>query len=81
MKWLCYLHHEHHGIEGDHGQHSVLEGGRHDKVPDSVLKGLPVLRHVARQGLGIDSKVNAGSLKQRERQEHLSMKGTMYKCI
>lgn len=33
-------------------------------MPDPVLEGVPVLGHVARQGLGTDGKVNTGSLEQ-----------------
>ena len=60
---LQYLHHEHHGVEGDHHQHGVLEGGRGHKVPEAVLHRLPVLGHVARHGLGAHGEVDAGPLR------------------
>ena len=57
-----YLHHEHHGVQGDHDHDGVLEGRRHHKLPHAVLEGICVLGHVARQRLGVDGKVDAGPL-------------------
>lgn len=33
-------------------------------MPDPVLEGVPVLGHVAREGLGTDGKVNTGPLEE-----------------
>lgn len=60
--YFPYLHHEDYSVEGDHGQHAVLEGGRDHEVPHAVLKGVSVLRHVAGEGLGADGKIYACSL-------------------
>lgn len=57
-----HLHHEHHRVESDHHEHRVLKRGRRHKVPQPVLEGLPVLRHVAGHRLGADGEVDAGAL-------------------
>lgn len=57
-----HLHHQHNGVQGDHGHDGVLEGWRHHEVPDAVLEGVPVLRHVAGEGLGADGEVDARPL-------------------
>lgn len=59
-----HLHHQHDGVQGDHGHDGVLKGGRHHEVPHAVLEGVPVLRHVAGEGLGTDGKVDARPLKE-----------------
>lgn len=61
-----HLHHQHNGVESDHGQDGVLKRGRHHKMPQAVLERVPVLRHVTGQGLGADGKVYARPLKYRE---------------
>lgn len=62
---LPYLHHEDHRVERDHDEHRVLERGRGHKVPQSVLEGLSVLRHVAGHRLGADGEVDARPLMER----------------
>lgn len=57
-----HLHHQYDGVEGDHGQDSVLERRRHHKMPQTVLERVTVLRHVTSEGLSTDGKVNARPL-------------------
>lgn len=57
-----HLHHQHDGVQGDHGHDGVLEGRRHHEVPHAVLEGVSVLRHVAGQGLGTDGEVDTRPL-------------------
>lgn len=57
-----HLHHQHDGVQGDHGHDGVLEGRGHHEVPDAVLEGVPVLRHVAGERLGADGEVDARPL-------------------
>ena len=59
-----HLHHQHDGVQGDHGHDGVLKGWRHHKVPDAVLKGVPVLGHVAGERFGADGEVDARSLQE-----------------
>lgn len=54
-----HLHHQHDSIQGDHGHDGILKGRRNHKVPDAVLEGVSVLRHVAGEGFGTDGEVNA----------------------
>lgn len=61
----AHLHHQHDGVQGDHGHDGVLEGRGHHEVPDAVLEGVPVLRHVARERLGADGEVDARPLQER----------------
>lgn len=35
-------------------------------MPDPILEGVPVLRHVACEGLGTDGKVNTGPLEEND---------------
>lgn len=60
---VLYLHHEDDSVEGDHDQHCVLKRGRCHKVPQSVLKSLSVLGHVACHRLGTDGEVDASPLR------------------
>lgn len=62
---LLYLHHEDHSVESDHDEDGVFKRGRCHKVPQSVLKGLSVLGHVAGHRLGADSKVDTSPLMER----------------
>lgn len=59
----AHLHHEHDGVEGDHGHDGVLEGRRHHELPHAVLEALLVLGHVPGERLGTDGEVNAGPLR------------------
>lgn len=68
-----HLHHQDDGVESDHGQDSVLKGGGHHKMPQSVLECVPVLRHVSGQGLGADRKVNARPLKTSQKKKKKMM--------
>jgi hypothetical protein len=63
----AHLHHEHDGVEGDHGHDGVLERRGHHELPHAVLETLLVLRHVPGQGFGADGKVDAGPLWERVR--------------
>lgn len=57
-----YLHHEHYGVERDHGHDCILKRWRHHKLPHAILERLLVLWHMSRQGAGIDCEVYTGSL-------------------
>lgn len=61
-----HLHHQYDGVEGDHGQDSVLERRRHHKMPQTVLERVTVLRHVTSEGLSTDGKVNARPLEEEQ---------------
>ena len=63
----AHLHHEHDGVEGDHGHDGVLERRGHHELPHAVLETLLVLRHVPGQGFGADGEVDAGPLWERAR--------------
>ena len=58
----AHLHHEHDGVEGDHGHDGVLERWGHHELPHAVLETLLVLRHVPGQGFGADGEIDAGPL-------------------
>lgn len=58
----AHLHHEHDGVEGDHGHDGVLKRRRHHKLPHAVLEALLVLGHVSGQRFGADGEVDAGPL-------------------
>lgn len=70
-KWPTDLHHEHYSVESNHDHDGVLKWWRDHKLPQAVLKGLLVLWHIAGQRFGIDSKVNAGSLRRETAKEEL----------
>ena len=59
-----HLHHQHDGVQGDHGHDGVLKGWRHHEVPDAVLEGVPVLGHVAGERFGTDGEVDACPLRE-----------------
>ena len=63
----AHLHHEHDGVEGDHGHDGVLERRGHHELPHAVLETLLVLRHVPGQGFGADGEVDARPLWERAR--------------
>lgn len=63
---VTYLHHQDNSVQSDHDEHRVLKGRRGHKVPQSVLKGLPVLGHVAGHRLCADGEVDAGPLMWRD---------------
>lgn len=60
----AHLHHEHNGIECDHGHDGVLERRRHHELPHAVLEALLVLGHVSGQRFGADGEVDAGPLRE-----------------
>ena len=60
---LLYLHHQEQGIEDDQQHDEVLEGSGDHHTPQLVLEAVPLLRHVALQGFGLDGEVNAGFLR------------------
>lgn len=58
----AHLHHQHDGVESDHGHDGVLKGWGHHELPHSILEALLVLGHVPGQRLGTDGKIDAGPL-------------------
>lgn len=57
-----HLHHQHNGVESDHGQDGVLKRRRHHKVPQTILESVAILGHVTGQRLRTDGKIYAGPL-------------------
>lgn len=68
MEWLpshctntitSHLHHQHNGVQGNHGHDGILKGWRDYEVPHAVLEGVPVLWHVAGERFGTNGEVDA----------------------
>lgn len=58
-----HLHHQHNGVESNHGQDGVLKRRRYHKMPQTILESVPILGHVTGEGLGTDGKIYARPLK------------------
>lgn len=64
-----HLHHQHNGVESNHGQDGVLKRRRYHKMPQTVLESVPILGHVTCEGLGTDGKIYARPLKSKAQEE------------